>query len=479
MRTGPSLPIAGLAALGIALFLNATPAQAHALIGRSDEPIPGWLFGWAAAIVLIISFFALAIAWRRPRFEGDSWRPLRFSPAPGLKGLAGLAGVLLLCLVISAGFAGTTTADRNFAVPFVFATMWLGGVAVSVLFGDIMRAFNPWSAIAGAAASLWRRATGSAPRPLAPYPERLGRLPALLGLIAFGWIELVYSPTADGGIISPRDLALAVCLYSLYTLAAMALFGRHKWLDCGETFSVYFNMFSRLAPLEMRDGQLGQRRWLDGLPGYAEVPWTSALVVSVIGITTFDGAAEGVLSSGITETSEFLGSLSLGPILSDRLALTLFLLLTLAFVQLLFWAGLRGMRSAGGNQTTRQLARLFGHAFVPIALAYLVAHYFSYFIFQMQAQFTYLISDPLGRGWDIFGTASAGVDYDLLGSTVIWYAQLAALVAGHVASLAMAHDRALAIYRDIVSATRSQYWMLALMVGFTCLGLFLLSYSNQ
>jgi hypothetical protein len=57
--------------------------------------------------------------------------------------------------------------------------------------------------------------------------------------------------------------------------------------------------------------------------------------------------------------------------------------------------------------------------------------------------------------------------------------QVGALVVGHVTALALGHDRALAVYGDTRSATRSQYWMLALMVGFTSLGLYLLSQANQ
>jgi hypothetical protein len=53
--------------------------------------------------------------------------------------------------------------------------------------------------------------------------------------------------------------------------------------------------------------------------------------------------------------------------------------------------------------------------------------------------------------------------------------QAIALVAGHVAGLVLAHDRALAIYEKAREATRSQYWMLVVMVGFTSLGLWLLS----
>ena len=117
-------------------------------------------------------------------------------------------------------------------------------------------------------------------------------------------------------------------------------------------------------------------------------------------------------------------------------------------------------------------------ALIPIGLAYLVAHYFSFFVFGEQAQFTYLLSDPLGDGSDIFGTASAGIDYSLLGATTVWYVQVGALVAGHVTGLMLAHDRALSVYGDIRRASMSQRWMLAVMVAFTCLGLFLLSQSN-
>ena len=47
------------------------------------------------------------------------------------------------------------------------------------------------------------------------------------------------------------------------------------------------------------------------------------------------------------------------------------------------------------------------------------------------------------------------------------------------AALVLGHDRALALYEDPKAGTRSQIVMLILMVCFTCLGLYLLSASNQ
>ena len=48
---------------------------------------------------------------------------------------------------------------------------------------------------------------------------------------------------------------------------------------------------------------------------------------------------------------------------------------------------------------------------------------------------------------------------------------------GHVAGLAVAHDRAVAMFRDRHDALRSQYAMLALMVLYTVGGLWILSHK--
>jgi hypothetical protein len=81
-----------------------------------------------------------------------------------------------------------------------------------------------------------------------------------------------------------------------------------------------------------------------------------------------------------------------------------------------------------------------------------------------------LSSDPLGKGWDLFGAAGSTINYGVVGATTIWYVQVGVLVAGHVCGLVLAHDRALALYGKARAATTSQYWMLAVMVAFTTFG---------
>jgi hypothetical protein len=136
------------------------------------------------------------------------------------------------------------------------------------------------------------------------------------------------------------------------------------------------------------------------------------------------------------------------------------------------------MRSVTPNEDAGELARRFVHTLVPIALAYVVAHYFSLFVYQSQA-LVYLASDPLGTGSDYFGTASQSINYGVISASGVWYVQVAALLAGHIAGLILAHDKAIATYRDPKVAVRSQYWMLTVMVCFTSLGLFLLSQVGQ
>ena len=128
-------------------------------------------------------------------------------------------------------------------------------MVLSVLFGDVFRAFNPWRAIARAFAAVFGLvARQKSPAPLA-YPERLGRWPAAGGLVAFLWLELVYGESGFGSVgLEPRIVAIAVLLYTVYTLMAMSLFGIERWLERGETFSVYFGMFASLS------ARLGPRR---------------------------------------------------------------------------------------------------------------------------------------------------------------------------------------------------------------------------
>ncbi len=470
-----------IAALGAALAGATTAllpdiASAHGLVGRQDLPIPRWLFAWGAAVVLVISFVALAVLWPRPRLEDAAETRVLRVPAV-LEVACGILGIAAFASVVYAGYAGTQTATANLNPTSIYVIFWVGIPVLSAIFGDVFAAFNPWRAVARGTAWVASRGTGGRlPEPMA-YPPWLGRWPAAAGILLFAWVELVYSNRDHPDILS--SLALA---YAAIQLVGMSLYGIDTWGRRADAFAVYFNLFSKLAPLHWRDRALYRRLPLAGAPHLDTVPGTVALLCTMIGTTSFDGFSAGTLwlgTNGIApRLQERFVNLGLTQETALEVTFTIGLLFMVAFVSSLYRLGVWGMASIGGGHSQGELARRFAHSLIPIAFAYVVAHYFSLLETQGQAMAS-LISDPLGDGSNIFGTAAQPIDYNVISATGIWYVQVAALVLGHAAGLTLAHDRALVVYRRVRDATRSQYWMLAVMVGFTSLGLWLLSASAQ
>jgi hypothetical protein len=470
---------AAVTAAGAALLLAAVPepALAHGIQSKRDLPIPEWLFSWGAALVLLVSFVALAVMWPKPRLEHDDWRPLgavgRVLGSRPVEIVCGAIGVLLLVLVVYSGLAGEK--NVNIAPTFVYVVFWVGLVPVSVVFGNVFGAFNPWRAVARAASwTFGRVGRSSAAEPFA-YPEWLGHWPAAAGLLGFTAMELAITFGRE-----PRGLAIAILVYSAITWFAMSLFGIDRWLERGEAFSVYFGLFSRLSVFERRGDMVGRRRFLTGLTNLVPLAGTVPLLAVMIGSTSFDGLSVGRLWNQHLQPTliDFFQSLGFVVTTASELAALVGMLLMMLVVFAFYGMGVIGARTAGGNFTREELARRFIHSLVPIAVAYVLAHYVSLLLYQGQAV-PALLSDPLGHGSDLFGWADWGVNTTWIANSTLWYLQVGFVILGHVAALALAHDRALAMYDRPSVAVRSQYWMLGVMVGFTCLALYLLSAAAQ
>jgi len=372
-------------------------------------------------------------------------------------------GVALFAAVWLAAAIGSKNAFQNLGPTFVYVVFWLGVPLLSVLFGNVWRVLNPWRTLAELVVRPRRR---SEPR---PYPDWLGLYPAAALLFAFTALELAfYDPSR------PLALAVAIAVYSVVTWAGAARYGSEQWFRYGDGFSVYFDLLARLAPFAVRDGRIVRRAPLSGLTTVVPRPGLLAFIAVMLGSVAFDG---------FSRTSWWQTRLYnvQSPFLPDSIGIAD--LLTL----LLNLSGLIGVVLLVGIVFTAALAiaRRLGHAdrsfadgivasLVPVALAYLVAHYFSLFIYQGQFAIP-LLSDPLGRGWDVIGTADFHPNLTLLKPSTIWYVQAAALVTGHVCGLAVAHDRAIALLRSSGEALRSQYAILVLMVIYTVGGLWILS----
>jgi hypothetical protein len=451
------------------------PVFAHGLVGRADLPIPEALFAGAAALVLVLSFAALASLWSAPRLQEPRERRLVRMPV-AVDVLLGLVGVVAFAAIVYAGLAGTDSEQDNLAPNAVFVMVWVGVPFASLLFGDVFRLLSPWRAIGRTVGWIAARVTSEGAMPEAlPYPERMGRWPAVAGIVFFGVCELCWA-----GGREPQTLALLGLAYLVVSLVGMSLYGVEPWTRNADPFGTYFSLFALVAPLARRDGVLYARVPGTGAVGLDPVPGTVGLLLAALGITAFDGGSGGPLFSDVApHLQDFFGSLGADKGTALELAFCVGLAFMILFVSAIYWGAIHGMSLRGLRRpmTRVALGRSLVHTLVPIAAAYVVAHYFSLIAYNGQDLWR-LASDPLGDGSDLFGGAGSGIDYSVVSATAIWYVQVAALVTGHVMALVLGHDRALALYEDPKQATRSQIVMLVLMVCFTCLGLWLLSAAN-
>lgn len=445
---------------------------AHGIGGVQDLPVPRWLFYWAGAIVLVVSFVLLGALWQRPVLARRSAGRLLRRPSPGSIGLARrvvqLVSLLLFVLVWLAALFGDTDPFSNLAPTWIYIAFWLGVPLLSVLFGDVWRALSPWRAIADVSVWVIER-TGRRATPLAEYPERLGRWPAAVTLGAFAALELAYSDPS-----SPRALAFAIALYTYVALFGMMSFGRECWCTRGEGFAVAFSYFALIAPFEIEAGRLRLRWPFAGLARSEPLPGSIAVVAVMLGSVMFDGFSRSSWWQDLLAKIE-------GPYLISRPGVAELLVTATNVAGLLIAAALVGLAfraacSAAGLlvDSPRDLGPEFVLSLVPIAFAYLVAHYFSLFV--VQGQFLIpLVSDPFGQGRDLLGTVDYSPDLVPFSPNTVWYVQAGALVVGHVVALAIAHDRAVTIFVERRAALRSQLPMLALMVLYTVGGLWILS----
>jgi hypothetical protein len=449
---------------------------AHGIGGIRDLPVPESFFFTTAALVLVVSFVLLGLLWKRPLLEShaDGRRLPRalgaFLLSTGLRVVLQVVSVVLYLVTLATALFGITTELLNFAPTFVYVIFWLGVPLLSVLFGNVWRALSPWRALADW--TVWLLELGGREaRPVLEWTGRWGRYPGAVALFSFVALELTNPRPAY-----PRTLAIAIALYSYWALAGMAVYGREAWTRNGEGFAVAFELLSRIAPFAVRDGSVVVRWPFTGLGGAEPMRGTLVFVAVMLGSTSFDGFSRTIKWQNLI--GEIRARLADSPQRTVDLATTFTnaggLVLFVAGVVTTYLVAVWAARALTGKQ--RSLVPDFVLPLVPISAAYLVAHYFSLFV--LQGLFLIpLASDPFGRGWDLFGTVDYAPNPTILSPNTVWYVQVSALVVGHVAGLAIAHDRAVSLFGSRRDALRSQYPMLALMVLYTVGGLWLLSRS--
>lgn len=456
-------------ALAILPLLIALPGRAMAHASQQAVvlllPTGFYIAGGVASVVLTVLLVSVlpdraALALFRPlpliRSRGRGGRArLRIRASTGVFGLLALACVI--------GLTGPETPVRNPLPQIVWTLFWVALVVAQGLLGDIWRWVNPWS---GPYALI--RARGL--RPLLQYPRWLGHWPGLASFLAFAAVLLAHPSPAD-----PDLLAQMVGTYWVVHFAGMLLFGP-KWLRRAEGLSVLMANYARLAALRPARG-----RWRLGLPGWRYLHLSpppvalAAMMVVTLAVGSFDGLNETFLWLGwIGENPlEFTGRSAV--VHQNLWGLAIAASGLLAAFAATVWLG---VWLAGAPGRFAEAFRRLAPAILPIALGYHLAHYLPGFLVDIQ-YVARTASDPLGLGWNLFGTADLMVTTGFFNTVdtvrIIFLAEAGAVVIGHVLAILMSHALAVKMFGTHRKAALSQIPLATFMVAYTLFGLWLLA----
>jgi len=488
-------PLTSAVAVTVALSaLTPGTALAHGFGERYDLPVPLGLYLTAAAAAVVLSFVAIGLFARSgmgatyPRKNLLEWRVGRAIASPWALGVFKALSTFAFVVYLVAGLFGTNDPTANIVPTMTWVIFWVGIAYVSALVGNVWALISPWTILFSYAETAYTRITGGDFARYEPYPTALAGWPALGLFFVFAWVEIVY---VDSSV--PFNIATLVLAYSFVTFVGMWWFGRDVWLRNGEVFAIALGFFAAFAPTEVHTDDDGEttvndyQAYGDAAPvnrGFNVRPWGvgllatppldishAVLLVVMLATVSFDGFVETgtwtrVLRSPLFDffgARAFTGITTLGLLAAPLLALGIFALT----------AWLMGL-VVDSKLGVIAIMRTFAYSLVPIAIAYHIAHFFSFLAIQGQRVFS-LASDPLGLGWDLFGTADVGVDIGIVNARFVWFLSIGAIVLGHIAAVTIAHGFALRVFPGKRQAVLSQYPMLVLMAGYTMASLWIVA----
>ena len=428
----------------------------HGIASRHDLPLPFSYVVVGAAVALTLSFVVLLLAWRRPRFAQVGGWPLprltRLVDAPLTRALAQLAVLLVHAWAALALLFGQDLLT-NPVFGFTYVWVWVGLIPVSLLLGQFWRATNPLRTVHRLLCALARTDPDEG---LLRLPRRLGVWPAAVGLFGFAWLELVQPDRTTLAV-----LRLWALLWFVLLVLGAIVFGQ-RWIGAADPFEAYARSVAQLSPWRRVGDGLRLVNPLAGLTHWRPPPGAVGVVAALLGSTAFDSFANTSWWIATVQSSDVVTVVWA----SGGLAV-------LIVVVLVTFSAAAAWMARYGDRPAADYPRLMAGSVVPIVIGYAVAHYLTLLVTEGQRT-AILWSDPLGRGWDVFGSAGRGVDNGLFAHpTAIAVVQASAIVLGHVVGIVCAHEKAVTLLPER-SALRGQLPMLVVMVGYTCAGLLLL-----
>jgi hypothetical protein len=450
------------------LIAFTSPALAHTSERAFILLLPTGYYLLGGALAVAASFLILlALPADQLRRWSDAKLKLAQIRVPSQTAIS-LVSFAVLTVLILAGYFGSRDPLDN-PLPLTVWTIWWVGVTLAhALFGNLWRGLNPWIGPFRIAqlALKWR--------PLLPY--RLGYWPAIVGLAAFAWFELIHPAPDD-----PAILAQAVMAYSIATWIGMILFGAEAWLARGETFSVFLELVAGVAPLQSEPAAHERRLFYLTIPGRALTelallpPSGILFVLLTLATVSFDGLSRTFWWLGSTGVNplEFPGRSAVMGVNSVGL-LALWLALSAAFLSCVAI----GRVLAGRREGFWLQAGALAASILPISIGYQIAHYLTTFLVNIQYA-AIAATDPFARGWFNSDERMQRVTISFLSNhdsvSMIWNLQAAGIVLGHIVAVLVAHLITLRQGTDRRSVLAYQTPLAVLMVAYTLFGLWLLS----
>jgi hypothetical protein len=463
-----------------ALAALALPASvwAHGFEERYDLPAPlGYFVAGAGATVALSFVVALLFARSAPADTPPAPRR-RLMTGRFFRWLRGALRVVtlgLFILVLVAALGGTGDPLMNIAPTLVWIIWWVGFSLFVACAGNLWPLIDPWRTLFDALDTLARWL--GRPEGLSLgwcWPDGLGAWPAVAFLMAWSWLEVVYPLAAV-----PSRLGVAALGWTALSLAGMALFGRESWQRHADMFAIYFTTLGRLAPL-------GRGPEPDSLevraPGAALIradlatrpppPGMNAFIIAMLATVLFDGLHGGQAWALFEEALRRVAPHWPDP--NGFFSGSVGMLAVWACLYAAYAATCMITARIAGQASTATLARLFAPTLVPIAVAYNIAHNLSSLLIQGQNLLP-LLSDPLGRQWNLFGTAHLHANIGLVDARLTWSVAIVAIVSGHAISIWLAHRLALREFATPRRAALAGAPLTVLMVAYTAISLLVIA----
>lgn len=440
---------------GVCLVMTSGAAFACALPPSVILLLPTGHYITAAALTVAVTALLGALAHRlpvlQPRLVWD--RPV-FLPT-SVTSYVGFLGFLGLVLI---GFFGASDPMHNLMTLVFWTGVWIAVPLGSMLMGNLWRPINPWTGPVRIARTLLGRTGGIG-------LSRLGHWPAVLGYAGFVWFQMVSLYPDD-----PRVLAMLALTYwaVIFTLSVAE---GEDWLEKGEFLTVLFGMIARVAPFWLHiDG--ARARLMRGWPGTQVVlmqPLTPSAVIFIsvaLAALTFDGLSETFWWHGLIGENPLEPTGRSAVMLANSMGLLGVWVLTL----LALLAAITLGRRLGGRSFAMGPVML---SFLAIAAGYHAAHYLVTLL--TAGQYTLAaLNDPFFRGDEWLGLPPFYVSFGFLTDPrvmpLIYGAQFAAILGAHLLAVVLALKLVGQGARPLAHLP-----LTILMVGYTVLGLWLLS----